>query len=103
MKAINLTFTSFLLAFVLAITGCASTSKEKSTGEYLDDAVISTKVKAAFVEDDELKATEIQVETFKGVVQLSGFVAERSHIGKAEQVARKVKGVKSVKNDIRVK
>lgn len=103
MKAINLTFTSLLLAFVLAITGCASTSKEKSTGEYIDDAVISSKVKAAFVGDDELKATEIQVETYKGVVQLSGFVAERSHVGKAEQVARNVKGVKSVKNDIRVK
>lgn len=103
MKAISYSLTALILAFVMAITGCASTSKEKSAGEYLDDAVISTKVKAAFVEDDDLKATEIQVETFKGVVQLSGFVAQRSHIGKAEQVARNVKGVKSVKNDIRVK
>lgn len=103
MKAINYSLTAFFLAMLLVITGCASTAKEKSTGEYLDDAVITTKVKAAFVEDDELKATEIQVETFKGVVQLSGFVANRSHIGKAEQVARDVNGVKSVKNDIRVK
>lgn len=103
MKAINYSITAIFLAFILAVTGCASTSKEKSTGEYIDDAVITTKVKAAFVEDKELKATEIQVETFKGVVQLSGFVADRSHIGKAEQVARKVKGVTSVKNDIRVK
>lgn len=103
MKSINYSISAIFLAFILAVTGCASTSKEKSTGEYLDDAVITTKVKAAFVEDDELKATEIQVETFKGVVQLSGFVAKASHIGKAEQVAREVKGVKSVKNDIRVK
>ncbi len=103
MKAINYSITAIFLAFLLAVTGCASTSKEKSTGEYFDDAVITTKVKAAFVEDKELKATEIQVETFKGVVQLSGFVADRSHIGRAEQVARDVRGVKSVKNDIRVK
>lgn len=103
MKAFNYSITAIFLAFVLAVTGCASTSKEKSTGEIFDDAVITTKVKAAFVEDDQLKATEIQVETFKGVVQLSGFVADRSHIGKAEQVARDVRGVKSVKNDIRVK
>lgn len=103
MKAINYSLTAFFLAMLLTLTGCASTSKEKSTGEYLDDAVITTKVKAAFVEHDDLKATEIQVETFKGVVQLSGFVANRAHIGKAEQVARKVNGVKSVKNDIRVK
>ena len=103
MRSINYSVTAFFLAFILVLTGCSSTSKEKSTGEYLDDAVITTKVKAAFVEDDDLKATEIQVETFKGVVQLSGFVAQRSHIGKAEQVARGVKGVKSVKNDIRLK
>ncbi len=103
MKSIHFTFTALILAFLVALTGCASTSKEKSTGEFIDDAVISTKVKAAFVEDDELKASEIQVETYKGTVQLSGFVAERSDVGRAEQVARKVNGVKSVKNDIRVK
>jgi osmotically-inducible protein OsmY len=103
MKTIHYSITAIFLAFILAVTGCASTSKEKSTGEYFDDAVITTKVKAAFVEDDELKATEIQVETFKGVVQLSGFVANRSHISKAERVAGEVNGVKSVKNDIRVK
>ncbi|WP_331345673.1 BON domain-containing protein [Cellvibrio sp. UBA7661] len=103
MKSIHYYVSAIIMTFVLAITGCASTSKEKSTGEYLDDAVITTKVKAAFVEDDQLKATEIQVETYKGVVQLSGFVEDRSHIGKAERVTREVKGVKSVKNDIRVK
>lgn len=103
MKTINQFLSVVFMALVLIVSGCASTSKEKSTGEYLDDAVITTKVKAAFVEDDQLKATEIQVETFKGVVQLSGFVEDRSHIGEAERVAREVKGVKSVKNDIRVK
>ncbi|HTF95025.1 MAG TPA: BON domain-containing protein [Cellvibrio sp.] len=101
MKAFN--FAAIFLIFCMFLTACASGSKEKSTGEYIDDAVISTKVKAAFVEDDELKATEIQVETYKGVVQLSGFVEKSSHVSKAEKVAGQVKGVKSVKNDIRVK
>lgn len=96
-------FTAVILSFFVLLAGCSSTAKEKSTGEYFDDAVITTKVKAAFVEDDDLKATEIQVETFKGVVQLSGFVANSSHVNKAAKVARQVKGVQSVKNDIRVK
>tara|TARA_R100000656_G_scaffold42949_1_gene35453 strand:+ start:360 stop:671 length:312 start_codon:yes stop_codon:yes gene_type:complete len=103
MKTYSTYFTAALFAFFVLLAGCSSTAKEKSTGEYIDDAVISTKVKAAFIEDDELKATEIQVETFKGVVQLSGFVANAAHISKASKVAREVKGVQSVKNDIRVK
>jgi len=103
MKTYSHYFTALVLAFFVLMAGCASTSKEKSTGEFIDDAVITTKVKAAFVKDDELKATEIQVETFKGVVQLSGFVADASHISKATRVARDIEGVQSVKNDIRVK
>lgn len=103
MKTYSHYFTAAILAFFVLLAGCASSSKEKSTGEYIDDAVITTKVKAAFVGDDELKATEIQVETYKGVVQLSGFVADASHVSKATKVAKDVKGVKSVKNDIRVK
>lgn len=103
MKTFTHYFTAVLLSFFVLLAGCSSTSKEKSTGEYIDDAVITTKVKAAFVEDDDLKATEIQVETFKGVVQLSGFVANASHVSKASRVTREVKGVQSVKNDIRVK
>jgi osmotically-inducible protein OsmY len=83
--------------------GCASTDKTKSTGEFVDDAVITTKVKAAILEDPELKFTEISVETFKGVVQLSGFVSSPAHIDKAVQVARGVKGVTSVKNDMRLR
>ncbi len=103
MKNYSHYFTAVILSFFVLLAGCSSTSKEKSTGEYVDDAVISTKVKAAFVEDDDLKATEIQVETFKGVVQLSGFVANSAHASKASKVAREIKGVQLVKNDIRVK
>ncbi|HSC69407.1 MAG TPA: BON domain-containing protein [Cellvibrio sp.] len=103
MKTYTHYFTAVVLAFFVFLAGCSSTAKEKSTGEYIDDAVITTKVKAAFVEDDDLKASEIQVETFKGVVQLSGFVANSAHVNKASKVAREITGVQSVKNDIRVK
>lgn len=101
-------FGKYLSAFFLALTlvtavGCSSTSKQAGTGEYIDDTVITTKVKAAILNEPSLKVGEINVETFKGVVQLSGFVAEPSDIGKAVQVARGVGGVKSVKNDLRVK
>ncbi len=97
-------FSGFLLIMLMALfMGCASTDKTKSTGEFVDDAVITTKVKAAILEDPELKFTEISVETFKGVVQLSGFVSSQAHIDKAVQVARGVKGVTSVKNDMRLR
>ena len=93
---------------VLAITvasavGCAATATKEGTGEYVDDSVITTKVKAAILNDSDLKVNEINVETFKGVVQLSGFVRSQENIDKAVQVARKVAGVKSVKNDMRIK
>lgn len=90
---------------VVAITAvcCASTSNRESAGEYVDDAVITTKVKAAFAADPTVKATEINVETFKGDVQLSGFVAEPRDAQRAVEIARGVQGVTSVKNDIRVK
>jgi len=97
-------FSAFLLIVVFAFfAGCASTPKKEGTGEYIDDTVITTKVKAAFVADEALKATEINVETFKGVVQLSGFVKSPADIARAADVARGVEGVKSVKNDIRLK
>ncbi len=98
-------FLTSLLGMVLLITalGCASTSKQASTGEYIDDSVITTRVKTAIFKDPDLKVLEINVETFKGVVQLSGFVTDQSAVAKATEVARKVGGVKSVKNDIRVK
>ncbi len=95
---------TFLGAVVLALmVGCGATAQQSSTGEYIDDSVITTKVTAAILEDDELKVTEVNVETFKGVVQLSGFVSSRADIDRATRVARDVTGVKSVKNDIRVK
>ena len=83
--------------------GCASTSKQEGTGEYVDDSVITTKVKAAVLNEPSLKSAEINVETFKGVVQLSGFVRSQADINKAVEVARGVGGVKSVKNDMRLK
>ncbi len=95
--------TFFLLLLVVAFLGCASTAKQEGTGEYLDDTVITTKVKAAIVNEPTLKSAEINVETFKGVVQLSGFVNSREDINKAAEVARGVGGVKSVKNDMRLK
>lgn len=88
---------------LLSLAGCASTSKSEGTGEYVDDTLITTKVKAEIFNDASLKAREINVETFKGVVQLSGFVSSASDISKAAEIARNVKGVKSVKNDILVK
>ena len=90
----------FLMATAL---GCASTSKQEGTGEYVDDSVITTKVKAAVLNEPSLKSAEINVETFKGVVQLSGFVSSQADINKAVEVARGVGGVKSVKNDMRLK
>lgn len=100
--------TKYLSAVVLAATllgaaGCASTSKQESTGEYVDDVMITSKVKAAILGEETLKSAEINVETFKGVVQLSGFVSSQAAINKAVQLARDVRGVTSVKNDMRIK
>jgi len=96
--------TSLLAALMLStVVGCASTSKQESVGEYVDDTVITTAVKAAILNEPTLKVSEINVETFKGVVQLSGFVATADSVATASSVARNVKGVKSVKNDIRLK
>jgi osmotically-inducible protein OsmY len=98
------TFATFMFAVLLAsMFGCAATSKQEGTGEYFDDSVITTKVKAAIFNEPSLKSAEINVETFKGTVQLSGFVNSRADINKAVEVARGVKGVTSVKNDMRVK
>ena len=94
-----------LVACIVLFTflSCASTSKKSSTGEYVDDSVITTKVKALLAEDDFLKSFRISVETYKGVVQLSGFVNTQDAVAKAGQIARSVKGVQSVKNDLIVK
>jgi osmotically-inducible protein OsmY len=103
MKQLKYFFTIFTAIVFMSILGCASTTTSEGPGEYIDDSVITTKVKAAIFNEPTLKATEINVETYKGVVQLSGFVRSQSDISRAEEVARGVKGVKSVKNDMRVK
>ena len=97
-------FQTVVLTVLLAFfVGCAATPKQEGTGEYIDDTVLTTKVKAAVFNEPSLKSAEINVETFKGVVQLSGFVSSRADINKAVQLARGVKGVASVKNDMQVK
>ena len=103
MKSLHLFANFFLVILLVSFLGCASTAKQEGTGEYIDDSVITTKVKAEILKDDTLKSNEINVETFKGVVQLSGFVNSQGDIDKAVEVARSVKGVSSVKNDMRVK
>ena len=95
------TFASILL--MATALGCASTAKTEGTGEYVDDTVITTKVKTAIYNEPTLKSAEINVETFKGVVQLSGFVSSRDAEAKAVAAAKTVGGVKSVKNDMRLK
>jgi osmotically-inducible protein OsmY len=92
-----------LIMLIAALVACASTSKKESTGEYVDDSVITTKVKSLLAGDDFLKSFQISVETFKGTVQLSGFVNTIKAVDKADEIARSVKGVKYVKNDLIVK
>ena len=92
-----------LLMLVATFAACASTRTRESTGEYIDDSVITTKVKSLLAEDDFLKSFKISVETFQGAVQLSGFVNSQKAVDKAGEIARSVKGVKSVKNDLIVK
>ncbi len=103
MKPRHLLINLILVILLATFLGCASTAKREGTGEYLDNSVITTKVKAAIFGDESLKSSEINVETFKGVVQLSGFVSSQADINRAVEVARTVKGVTSVKNDMRVK
>ncbi|TFG37761.1 MAG: BON domain-containing protein [Desulfobacterales bacterium] len=103
MKQFNRFANFFLVILLVSFLGCASTAKQEGTGEYIDDSVITTKVKAEIFNDASLKSSEINVETFKGVVQLSGFVNSQADINRAIEVARSVKGVTSVKNDMRVK
>lgn len=97
-------FTTTALCFFCALlVACASTYRSEGTGEYIDDTVITSKVKAAVLGDAKLKSAEINVETFKGVVQLSGFVSSQAEIDQAVNVARSIKGVTSVSNAMRLK
>ncbi|MDO8278443.1 MAG: BON domain-containing protein [Burkholderiaceae bacterium] len=90
-------------ASLTAVVGCASTATQESTGQYMDDTAITTRVKAAIFNHATLKSAEINVETFKGVVQLSGFVSSSADIRNAVALTQSVSGVKSVKNDMRLK
>ena len=97
-------FKILLCTLLLAsFMGCAGSDTRQSTGQYVDDSAITAKVKAAIFDEDSLKSRQINVETFKGVVQLSGFVDSSKNYNKAEQIARDVDGVKSVINNIVVK
>jgi len=104
MKKRNI-FMSYLVMLILIATfvACASTPRQESTGDYVDDSVITTKVKSLLAGDDFLRSFEISVETRKGVVQLSGWVSTKDAVNKAGQIAGSVGGVKSVKNNLTVK
>ena len=87
----------------LGSVGCSPTPTRQGAGEYIDDTAITTKVKAALLADPEVKGTAVNVETYRGVVQLSGFVDSEAEINRALNKAYEVKGVTSVRNDLRVK
>ena len=91
------------LGLIALQSGCAGSPTKESTGEFVDDSTITTKVKAAFVHDDTVKAFDVSVETFKGVVQLSGFVDTAAQKSRAGELAANVRGVRDVKNNITVK
>ena len=92
-----------LLMLIATFTACASTRTHESTGEYVDDSMITAKVKSLLAEDDFCKSFQISVETYQGTVQLSGFVNSQQVVNKADQITRGVKGVKSVKNSLIIK
>ncbi len=95
--------TMLLPVAVTTLTGCASTSTRESTGQYVDDSTITAKVKADLVKDPVVSALQVSVETYKGVVQLSGFVDTKEQSDRAETIAKGVAGVQSVKNNLVVK
>jgi osmotically-inducible protein OsmY len=103
MKQLKRFSTFFGVVLLAGMLGCAATAKKEGTGEYVDDSAITAKVKSAMLSSSGLKSTDISVETFKAVVQLSGFVDSQAQMSQAVKVAEGVGGVKSVKNDMRLK
>ena len=91
------------LPFAVAFAISARDGEAQTVGQYVDDAAITTKVKAQLLDDPDVKSTQVSVETMKGVVQLSGFVQNRQIATRAEQVTRRVDGVRGVKNDLVVR
>jgi len=92
-----------LLMLIATFAACASTRTRESAGEYIDDSVITTKVKSLLAADDFLKSFQISVETYQGTVQMSGFVNSQKAVDKAGEIVMSVKGVKSIKNNLIVK
>ncbi|HKQ24949.1 MAG TPA: BON domain-containing protein [Burkholderiales bacterium] len=92
----------FAAAFAAAIAGCAS-PESKSTGDLMDDVAITAKVKSAFIKDPDISAAEINVDTYKGKVVLSGFVSDSEDVRKAGELVRDIEGVRSVTSDLHVK
>ncbi len=104
MKKANIIIRYFMALMLIAtFVACASTSKHEGTGEYVDNSVITAKVKSLLAADDFLKSFQIGVESYKGTVQLSGFVDSQQAVNRAGEIARSVEGVESVKNNLRVK
>jgi osmotically-inducible protein OsmY len=104
MKKVSILIRYFTLLLLIAtFVACASSRKHERTGQYVDDSVITTKVKSLIAADDFLKSFDISVETYKGIVQLSGFMDSQKAVTKAGQIARSVKGVRDVKNNLIVK
>lgn len=102
-KYIKTLSAALLAVSLVSVVGCASTAHHQGTGEYVDDSVITTKVKAAIFDDPTTKVLEIKVKTFKSEVQLSGFVSSQAAANRAIELARGVSGVTSVKNDMQIK
>jgi osmotically-inducible protein OsmY len=96
-------FSALATVAALMLTACAPTETSRGTGQYIDDTAVTARVKAALANDPVVKATDVQVETFKGVVQLSGFVDSRESARQAVRLAREVPGVKDVKNSMVIK
>ena len=92
-----------IIVLLLGAAGCAGTQTQSSTGEYLDDASITTKVKTGMIADETVSAHHISVVTTRGVVHLTGYATSKKEADRAESSARNVAGVASVNNDIQVK
>ncbi|MBM3549071.1 MAG: BON domain-containing protein [Alphaproteobacteria bacterium] len=92
-----------VLSAAIALSACAVVEGRETAGQYLDDTTITTKVKAIMVDDPQVKASQVSVETMKGEVQLSGFVDSKASATRAEQIARSVQGVRAVRNDLVVR
>ena len=103
MKKIKIASALIAALMLTTVVGCTTTTKHESTAQYIDDTVITTHVKAAILNEPSLKVAEINVETYQGIVQLSGFVQSPANIASAVTVASRVEGVKSVKNDMHLK